>query len=202
MSTRIRLRRMGANKRPFYRVVVADQRAPRDGRFIESIGKYHPLQDPSLIEIDEERALHWLRVGAQPSNQVRNLLSKLGIWQTFVAERPAALKGIKPPKTERTDAPKLSKKAQAKAAKAAEPEPEPEPAPKPEVAPEPEAAPATEAAAEAPATSEPEPEPADTAAGDGTPDADADQPAAPSEAEPEVAETVADEAQAEVDEQE
>jgi small subunit ribosomal protein S16 len=59
---------MGSNKRPFYRVVVADQRSPRDGRFIENIGKYHPLSDPSLIEIDQERALHWLRVGAQPSN--------------------------------------------------------------------------------------------------------------------------------------
>ena len=80
MATRIRLRRMGAKKRPFYRVVVADQRAPRDGRFIENIGKYHPLEDPSLIEIDEERALHWLRVGAQPSSQVRNLMVKIGIW--------------------------------------------------------------------------------------------------------------------------
>ena len=90
MSTRIRLRRMGANKRPFYRVVVADQRSPRDGRFIENIGKYHPLEDPSLIEIDEERALHWLRVGAQPSDQVRNLMVKIGIWDTFVAERPSA----------------------------------------------------------------------------------------------------------------
>ena len=89
MSTRIRLRRLGANKRPFYRVVVADQRSPRDGRFIENIGKYHPLEDPSLIEIDEERALHWLRVGAQPSAQVRNLMSKVGIWDTFVAERPS-----------------------------------------------------------------------------------------------------------------
>ena len=90
MATRIRLRRMGANKRPFYRVVVADQRAPRDGRFIENIGKYHPLEDPSLIEIDEERALHWLRVGAQPSDQVRNLMVKIGIWDEFVAERPSA----------------------------------------------------------------------------------------------------------------
>ena len=69
MATRIRLRRMGANKRPFYRVVVADQRLPRDGRFIENIGKYHPLEDPSLIEIDTERAMHWLRVGAQPSDK-------------------------------------------------------------------------------------------------------------------------------------
>ena len=90
MATRIRLRRMGSNKRPFYRVVVADQRSPRDGRFIEIIGKYHPLNDPSVIEIDEDRALHWLMVGAQPSNQVRNLMTKVGIWDRFVAERPNA----------------------------------------------------------------------------------------------------------------
>lgn len=115
MATRIRLRRMGSNKRPFYRVVVADQRAPRDGRFIEAIGKYHPLNDPSLIEIDEERALHWLRVGAQPSGQVRNLMSKVGIWERFVSERPSALKGLKPAK-DRTEKVRLSKKAQAKAA--------------------------------------------------------------------------------------
>ncbi len=82
------MRRMGATKRPFYRVVVADQRSPRDGRFIENIGKYHPLEDPSLIEIDEERALHWLRVGAQPSNTVRVLMTKIGIWDKFMAERP------------------------------------------------------------------------------------------------------------------
>src|SRR5437588_1720333 len=90
MSTRIRLRRMGAAKRPFYRVVVADQRSPRNGRFIEAIGKYHPLDNPSLIEIDEDRALHWLRTGAQPSDQVRTLLSKIGVWERFVAERPSA----------------------------------------------------------------------------------------------------------------
>ena len=90
MSTRIRLRRLGANKRPFYRVVVADQRAPRDGRFIENIGRYHPLDDPSRIEIDEARALHWLRIGAQPSESVRNLMDKVGIWPKFVAERPEA----------------------------------------------------------------------------------------------------------------
>ena len=127
MATRIRLRRMGANKRPFYRVVVADKRAPRDGRFIEIIGKYHPLNDPSLIEIDEERALHWLRVGAQPSNQVRNLMSKVGIWDRFVAERPSAAIA---PKPERTEKAKVSKKAAAKAAEesvaAAAPPAEPE----------------------------------------------------------------------------
>ena len=141
MSTRIRLRRLGANKRPFYRVVVADQRSPRDGRFIENIGKYHPLEDPSLIEIDEERALHWLRVGAQPSAQVRNLMSKVGIWDTFVAERPSAAGQIRD-RGDTTEEPKLSKKAAAKAAAAAEvaaaPPPEEAPA-EPEASAEPEA---------------------------------------------------------------
>jgi len=119
---------MGSNKRPFYRVVVADQRSPRDGRFIEIIGKYHPLSDPSLIEIDEQRALHWLRVGAQPSNQVRNLMAKIGIWDTFVSERPSA---AIPPKPERAAKEKVSKKAQARAAEAATPAPEPASAPEP-----------------------------------------------------------------------
>jgi small subunit ribosomal protein S16 len=118
MATRIRLRRMGSKGRPFYRVVVADQRSPRDGRFIENIGKYHPLSDPSLIEIDEERALYWLRVGAQPSNQVRNLMTKIGIWETFVQERPAAAASVKPAK-DRPAKERVSKKAQAKAAEAA-----------------------------------------------------------------------------------
>ena len=87
MTTRIRLRRMGAKKRPFFRVVVADQRSPRDGRFIENIGKYHPLEDPSLIDIDEARALEWLRKGAQPSQAVQVLLTKAGIWETFQSEK-------------------------------------------------------------------------------------------------------------------
>jgi small subunit ribosomal protein S16 len=113
MSTRIRLRRMGAAKRPFYRVVVADQRSPRNGRFIEAIGKYHPLEDPSLIEIDEERALHWLRVGAQPSDQVRILMTRTGIWQKFTTERPSA--ALVAPKYERVTKEKVSKKAASKA---------------------------------------------------------------------------------------
>ena len=124
MSTRIRLRRMGSKGRPFYRVVVADQRSPRDGRFIENIGRYQPLQDPSLIEIDQERALHWLRVGAQPSNQVRNLMEKVGIWEAFVAERPKAAAATAQ-KHERPAREKLSKKAQAKAAEAAAQPPPP-----------------------------------------------------------------------------
>ncbi len=144
MTTRIRLRRMGSNKRPFYRVVVADQRSPRDGRFIEIIGRYHPLNDPSVIEIDEDRALHWLMVGAQPSNQVRNLMTKVGIWERFVARRPsAAAIASKPDRPVRT---KLSKKAQAKAAESAEASEHPAEAPAPAeaLAPEPEPEPSTQ----------------------------------------------------------
>ncbi len=76
---RIRLRRMGAKKKPFYRIVVADQRSPRDGRFIENIGTYDPLTDPPTVNVKSERAGHWLRVGAQPSEAVARLLKKTGI---------------------------------------------------------------------------------------------------------------------------
>jgi small subunit ribosomal protein S16 len=99
MSTRIRLMRFGAKKRPFYRVVVADQRAPRDGRFIENIGKYHPLEEPSIIEIDEAKALDWLRKGAQPSQAVQVLMTKVGIWGKFEAARPPKKPVSKPKKT-------------------------------------------------------------------------------------------------------
>jgi len=85
---KIRLRRMGATKRPFYRIVVADSRSPRDGRFIENIGQYHPLEDPSRIEIDEERARYWLGQGAQPTEQVHRLLEIRGILDR-VERRPA-----------------------------------------------------------------------------------------------------------------
>jgi small subunit ribosomal protein S16 len=86
---KIRLMRRGATKRPTYRVVVADSRSPRDGRFIEKIGRYEPLEDPSLIEIDEERALYWLSRGAQPTEQVTALLRVRGIWEKFQAARTA-----------------------------------------------------------------------------------------------------------------
>ncbi|PKM89832.1 MAG: 30S ribosomal protein S16 [Firmicutes bacterium HGW-Firmicutes-12] len=79
MATRIRLRRMGAKKAPFYRLVVADSRAPRDGRFIEEIGYYDPTKNPSVIKVDEERALYWLKEGAQPSETARTLLNKTGV---------------------------------------------------------------------------------------------------------------------------
>lgn len=90
MAVRIRLKRLGAKKRPVYRVVVADQRSPRDGRFIENIGTYRPLEDPSGIDIDQERALYWLGVGAQPSNTVKVLMTKVGIWDAFTADKSGA----------------------------------------------------------------------------------------------------------------
>lgn len=82
---KIRLRRVGAKKQPHYRVVVADSRSPRDGKFIETIGHYNPRTEPPTIEIDTERALHWLSVGAQPTEAVRRMLDKLGIMSRAAA---------------------------------------------------------------------------------------------------------------------
>ncbi len=79
MAVKIRLRRMGAKKAPFYRVVVADSRYPRDGRFIEEIGTYNPLTDPSTINIDVEKAQKWISNGAQPTDIVKTLLKKSGM---------------------------------------------------------------------------------------------------------------------------
>jgi len=81
VATRIRLRRMGAKKKPFYRIVVADSRSPRDGRFIEEIGYYDPLKNPAEVKIDGEKALKWLKNGAQPSETVRALLNKAGLME-------------------------------------------------------------------------------------------------------------------------
>lgn len=79
LAVKIRLRRMGAKKNPFYRIVVADSRSPRDGRFIEEIGFYDPKRQPAVVEIVAERAQHWLENGAQPSQTVRDLLRRAGI---------------------------------------------------------------------------------------------------------------------------
>lgn len=81
MAVKIRLKRMGAKKSPFYRLVVADSRSPRDGRFIEEIGYYNPAAQPKEVKIDEDKALMWLQRGAQPSDTVRNLLSRAGVMQ-------------------------------------------------------------------------------------------------------------------------
>ena len=80
---KIRLRRIGSKKKPSYRLVVADARAPRDGAFISIIGHYNPLTDPETVVIDEEKALYWLRQGAQPTTTVARLLSKAGVIEKF-----------------------------------------------------------------------------------------------------------------------
>ena len=80
---KIRLKRMGAKKAPFYRIVVADSRSPRDGAFIENIGTYNPLTTPAEIKVDEELTLKWLNNGAIPTDTVRNILSKAGIMKKF-----------------------------------------------------------------------------------------------------------------------
>jgi small subunit ribosomal protein S16 len=89
VAVKIRLKRLGKIRAPYYRIVVADSRTKRDGRVIEEIGKYHPTEEPSFIEIDSERAQYWLSVGAQPTEQVTALLKLSGDWGTFKGEKGA-----------------------------------------------------------------------------------------------------------------
>jgi small subunit ribosomal protein S16 len=142
MAVKIKLSRLGKIRNPQYRIAVADSRTRRDGRSIEVIGRYHPKEDPSLIEINSERAQYWLSVGAQPTEPVRKLLQITGDWQKFKglpgAEGRLKVNPAKPSKLElfndalaaadgapTTEAAKPKKKAPAKkAAKAAEPGPE------------------------------------------------------------------------------
>jgi small subunit ribosomal protein S16 len=83
---KLRLRRMGAKKRPSYRIVAADSRSPRDGAFIESVGYYDPIPDPATINVNLDRARHWLSVGAQPTDTVRSLFRKAGVYRAEAAE--------------------------------------------------------------------------------------------------------------------
>ncbi len=83
MAVKIRLTRKGSKRNPFYRIVVADSRSPRDGRYVEQIGTYNPLSKPAEVKIDEEKAIDWLHKGAQPSDTIRNLFSKEGIMKKF-----------------------------------------------------------------------------------------------------------------------
>lgn len=83
MAVKIRLKRMGAKKNPFYRVVVADSRSPRDGRFIETLGHYDSTTQPAIIKIDEDKAIDWLQKGAQPTDTVKDLFSELGIMKKW-----------------------------------------------------------------------------------------------------------------------
>ena len=87
MAVKLRLKRMGAKKAPFYRIVAADSRSPRDGRFIETVGTYNPLTTPAEVKVDEELAIKWLKNGATPTDTVRNILSKDGIMKKFAEEK-------------------------------------------------------------------------------------------------------------------
>ena len=148
MAVKLRLRREGTVKRPHYRIVAADSRSPRNGRFIESLGHYHPLDQPSTIQVDGERALHWLRNGALPTPAVEKLLRIEGVWEQF---RPGDA-----PARVRTEKQRLSKKARARAEAEATAAAEAAAAPEPEPAAE---EPAAEAA-EAPEAEVPAEEPA------------------------------------------
>jgi small subunit ribosomal protein S16 len=88
MSVKLRLVRMGKKKQPTYRVVAADERSPRDGRFIEIIGTYEPRAEPSKVNVDSDKALAWLRKGAQPTEPVQKLLKVSGVWDQFKAGSP------------------------------------------------------------------------------------------------------------------
>ena len=83
MSVKIRMRRMGSKRQPFYRIVVADSRMPRDGRFIEEVGYYNPLTNPDEVKLEEDKIFEWLEKGAQPSDTVRSLLSKAGLMTRY-----------------------------------------------------------------------------------------------------------------------
>ena len=149
MAVKIRLKRMGKIHAPYYRIVVADSRTKRDGRAIEEIGKYHPTQQPSVIEVNSERAQYWLSVGAQPTEQVMALLKLTGDWGQFKGDKNAK-------STVKTAEPKVPFSADAKKKpvlrpKAAKPEPEAAPAAAAPAAQAPESdAPAAEAVTDAP----------------------------------------------------
>jgi len=90
MTVKIRLKRVGKKKAPSYRIVVADARSPRDGRIIENLGWYNPLVEPSAIQVDAERTLRWLKVGAQPTDSVTSLLKRVGVMERFEQSKAAA----------------------------------------------------------------------------------------------------------------
>lgn len=104
MATKIKLMRMGKKRAPYYRIVVADARTKRDGRSIETIGKYHPKEEPSFIEVDSERAQHWLTVGAQPTDAVASILKVTGDWQAFKGEPAPEPMKVKEPKADKKSA--------------------------------------------------------------------------------------------------
>ena len=152
MAVKIKLMRLGKMRAPYYRIVVADARTKRDGRVIETIGKYHPKAEPSFIEVDAERAAYWLGVGAQPTDPVQKILSKTGDWQKFKGEAaPEPLK-VAAPKADKRVAFEAAAKESVEAAGAAT-------TPKKKATPKKDEAPAAEASVEAPAADETPAEP-------------------------------------------
>ena len=141
MAVKLRLVRIGKTKQPHYRLVAADSRSPRNGRFIEILGTYNPRSEPSDIAVDNDRAVDWLRKGAQPTDTARKLLTISGAWEAFTGEPTPPPPAPKPPK------PKPEPVEEAPVAEAA-PEEAPKPDPEPEPAPEEAPAAEDEAAAE------------------------------------------------------
>jgi len=203
VAVKIRLKRMGKIRAPYYRIVVADSRTKRDGRAIEEIGKYHPTEEPSVIEVNSERAQYWLGVGAQPSPQVLALLKLTGDWGTFKGEKGAkSTVRFAEPKTpfvmdekkKPVLKPKAEKPVKVEEVPAVEPVAEPvaeAPAEVVEAAPEALADAPAEAVAEAPAGVE---APAEAAPAEVAP---VDAPAEAAAAEAPAVEVVADDAEAE-----
>jgi small subunit ribosomal protein S16 len=103
VATKIKLMRLGKKRAPYYRIVVADARTKRDGRVIETIGKYHPKEDPSFMEVDAERAAYWLGVGAQPTEPVAAILRVTGDWQKFKGEPAPAPMRVAAPKVDKAE---------------------------------------------------------------------------------------------------
>ena len=130
MATSIRLSRGGSKKRPYYKIVVADSRSPRDGRFIERIGSYNPLlakDNPERVKLDVERAKHWVSVGAQPTDRVARFLDVLGVKERAARNNPnKAVPGEKAKERAEEKAAKIAEAEEAAAAAAAAPAPEPE----------------------------------------------------------------------------
>ena len=102
MAVKLRLKRVGAKKQPYYRIVAADSRSPRDGRFIESVGTYNPLKGREVVTLDEEKVLNWLGNGAEPTDTVRNILSRQGIMKKY-AESKKTTKKVKTTKKTKKD---------------------------------------------------------------------------------------------------
>ena len=155
MAVKLRLMRMGKKKQPTYRVVAADARSPRDGRFIEIVGTYEPRAEPSVIKIDSARAIKWLQDGAQPTETVGKLLKLSGVWEEFAGDKPVPGAKRQAPAKPKVDKPAKAAPAPAPAAAAPAPAaaapdaPAAEPAPAADPAPEAPVAEAADAPAEA-----------------------------------------------------